>query len=115
MQHRRVGDLHGHRVADPVRDPCRVVGPRGEGTDEVDAVGREQLGLAALLFALLPVINHPTGGAGLARSIAQGQWSVAGFDLAMLVLAVLHGCLAFGLRQPTTPPAPVARGRERSP
>lgn len=79
------------------------------------AAWREQLGLAALLFALLPVINHPTGGAGLARSIAQGQWSVAGFDLAMLVLAVLHGCLAFGLRQPTTPPAPVARGRERSP
>ena len=64
------------------------------------AAWREQLGLAALLFALLPVVNPLTGGTGLLLSIAQGQWSVAGFDLAMLVFAVLHGVMAFRLRAP---------------
>ena len=58
------------------------------------------IGLAALLFALLPVVNPLTGGTGLLLSIAQGQWSVAGFDLAMLVFAVLHGVMAFRLRAP---------------
>ena len=81
---------------------------------------REQLGLAALMFALLPVLNPLTGGAGLARSIAQGQWSVAGFDLAMLVLAALHGCAAFRLRTPPraqarpSPARPAPMGRSGS-
>ncbi len=64
------------------------------------AAWREQLGLAALLFALLPVLNPLTGGAGLPQSIAQGQWSIAGFDLAMLTFAALHAYAAFKLRTP---------------
>ncbi len=64
------------------------------------AAWREQLALAALLFALLPVLNPLTGGAGLTRSIAQGQWSIAGFDLAMLTFAALHAYAAFKLRTP---------------
>ena len=43
VQHRRVGHLHGHRVADPGRDRLRLVGSGGEPTDEVDAVGRQRL------------------------------------------------------------------------
>ena len=64
------------------------------------AAWREQLGLAALLFALLPVLNPLTGGAGLPASIAHGQWSVAGFDLAMLTFAALHAYAAFKLKTP---------------
>lgn len=64
------------------------------------AAWREQLGFAALLFALLPVLNPLTGGAGLPTSIAQGQWSVAGFDLAMLTFAALFGYAGFKLRTP---------------
>lgn len=59
---------------------------------------REQMALAALLFALLPVLNPLTGGNGLVTAIAAEQWSVASFDLAMLVLAILHGLIAYKLR-----------------
>lgn len=64
------------------------------------AAWREQLGFAASMFALLPVLNPLTGGAGLSSSIAHGQWSVAGFDLAMLTFAALFGCAAFKLKTP---------------
>lgn len=60
---------------------------------------RDQMALAALLFALLPVINPLTGGNGLVTAISADQWSVASFDLAMLVLAVLHGVVAYKLRK----------------
>ncbi|MGO1462526.1 MAG: PepSY-associated TM helix domain-containing protein [Marinobacter sp.] len=59
---------------------------------------REQMALAALMFVLLPVINPLTGGNGLVTAIAAGQWSVASFDLAMLLLAALHGLVAYKLR-----------------
>ncbi|SEL22719.1 PepSY-associated TM helix domain-containing protein [Acinetobacter sp. DSM 11652] len=49
----------------------------------------ELLGLATLLFALLPLVNFITGGQPLWCSIAHGQWVIASFDLAMLVLAVV--------------------------
>jgi uncharacterized iron-regulated membrane protein len=45
---------------------------------------RVQLAIGGLLFALLPVLNPLTGGAGLATSIAQGKWPIAGFDLVTL-------------------------------
>lgn len=50
---------------------------------------RLQLALGGLLFALLPVLNAATGGAGLATSLARGQWAIAGFDLAILGLGAL--------------------------
>jgi uncharacterized iron-regulated membrane protein len=45
---------------------------------------RVQLRTGGLLFALLPVLNPLTGGAGLVTSIAQGKWAIAGFDLVSL-------------------------------
>lgn len=45
----------------------------------------EQLWVGAALFLLLPLLNGLTGGAHLGRSIQDGQWQVAGFDLAALV------------------------------
>lgn len=82
----------------------------------------EQLALAALLFASLPWLNALTGGAGLPWSISHGQWSVAGFDLAALMLAAVHGTAAWRVhharpaavaeprpaRQPAAVPAPAA-------
>jgi uncharacterized iron-regulated membrane protein len=51
----------------------------------------EMLTLATALFALLPVINFMTGGAPLWSTIANGQWVIASFDLAMWVLALVFG------------------------
>ena len=70
----------------------------------------EQMALAALLFALLPVLNPLTGGASLASTIAHGQWSIAGFDLTMLSLAALHGWVVWWLLRgkPAAKPAPRA-------
>ncbi|MGH8484824.1 MAG: PepSY-associated TM helix domain-containing protein, partial [Pseudomonas sp.] len=41
----------------------------------------EQLGLAALLWAGLPLLNQLTTGQGLVHSIQVGDWAMAGFDL----------------------------------
>mgnify|MGYP000635528365 CR=1 FL=1 len=49
----------------------------------------EQMLLAAIGLALLPLLNAWTGGAGLWHTLPQGQWSIAGFDLMMLALAAL--------------------------
>jgi uncharacterized iron-regulated membrane protein len=45
---------------------------------------REQLVLAALLFAALPVLDVLTSGANLQASIEQGDWVLLGFDLTAL-------------------------------
>lgn len=57
----------------------------------------EQLALAALLFAALPVLNPLTGGGSLVHTLSQRQWSVAGFDLMMAALALLHGVMIWWL------------------
>ncbi|HAA05998.1 MAG TPA: hypothetical protein DCD99_00950, partial [Acinetobacter schindleri] len=49
----------------------------------------ELLALATALFALLPVINVLTGGQPIWNTIANGQWVIASFDLAMWLLAVV--------------------------
>ena len=49
----------------------------------------ELLAFATLAFALLPVINFMTGGQALWNSVANGQWMIASFDLAMWLLAIL--------------------------
>jgi uncharacterized iron-regulated membrane protein len=41
----------------------------------------EQLGLAALLFLLLPVLNALTTGRHLLDAIPRGDWTMAGFDM----------------------------------
>ncbi len=57
----------------------------------------EQLWLAAIAFAALPLLNAATGGAALPAAMLHGQWSVAGFDLVALALGVLHGFAAWKL------------------
>jgi uncharacterized iron-regulated membrane protein len=65
---------------------------------------RIQLAVAGVLFALLPVLNPLTGGAGLFSSMAQGLWPVAGFDL----VALLFGCtLLWACKRLGTAKAPV--------
>ena len=72
----------------------------------------EQMALAAIAFAALPLLNPLTGGAPLTRTILHGQWSIAGFDLAMLALASLHGVIAWKLRP--APAAPAAAPRRHA-
>ncbi len=57
----------------------------------------EQLWLAALAFAALPLLNAATGGTPLPAAMLRGQWSVAGFDLVALAFAALHGFAAWKL------------------
>lgn len=57
----------------------------------------EQLWLAAIAFAALPLLNAATGGAALPAAMLHGQWSIAGFDLVALALGVLHGFAAWKL------------------
>lgn len=54
----------------------------------------ELLWLGAALLALLPVLNALTTDRGLWRSVAEGDWVFAGFDLMMWALAALHAMLA---------------------
>lgn len=54
----------------------------------------ELLWLAAALLALLPVLNALTTDRPFWRSVAQGDWVFAGFDLMMLAFALLHAALA---------------------
>ncbi|WP_277962920.1 PepSY-associated TM helix domain-containing protein [Pseudomonas sp. RIT-To-2] len=56
----------------------------------------EQLGLAALLYAGLPLLNAVTTGQGLNRSLAQGDWAMAGVDLTALAWGLL---LAWAVRK----------------
>lgn len=70
----------------------------------------EQLTLAAALLALLPLLNPLTGGSGLWHSLPAGQWPIAGFDLAMLALALVHGYAALRLK---TAAAPAGRTRKQ--
>ncbi|MDR5806829.1 PepSY-associated TM helix domain-containing protein [Caballeronia sp. LZ019] len=55
----------------------------------------ELLGLAAALLALLPLLNAVTTQRPLWRSIAEGDWVFAGFELMLWVFAALHGLLAW--------------------
>lgn len=63
----------------------------------------EQLALASLLYACLPLLNTITGGLPLPAAMASGLWSVAGFDLVALVLAAIHGFAAFKLLRSPLP------------
>jgi len=65
----------------------------------------EQLALAALSWAALPLLNALTTGQGLNRSIAAGDWAMAGFDLTALGCGLLFAWTASKmLRQPVQAP-----------
>jgi len=55
----------------------------------------EQLGLAAALLALLPVLNTFTTSRPLWSSLADGDWVFIGMDLTCWALALLHAKLAW--------------------
>jgi hypothetical protein len=57
----------------------------------------QQMGLAALMYALLPLLGMLDGGASLARSVLDGQWSIANFNLLLLGLAAIHASVAWWL------------------
>jgi uncharacterized iron-regulated membrane protein len=55
---------------------------------------REQLWLAAALFAAVPLVNALTTGRGLPGSLVSGDWVFAGFDLTALATAALFAMSA---------------------
>ena len=59
----------------------------------------EALGLAAIAYAALPVLNALTTGQHLGNSIPAGAWAVAGFDLAALAAGLGFGLAALWLRR----------------
>ena len=74
----------------------------------------EQLGLAALAFAGLPLLSMMTTDQGLLRSLPAGDWVMAGVDLTALASGLLLGWVVLKLRrqarqvaQPQTPGLPV--------
>ncbi|MFT4055637.1 MAG: PepSY-associated TM helix domain-containing protein [Novosphingobium sp.] len=59
----------------------------------------ELLGLAALAFGLLPVLNALTTDRHLAATIPAGDWVLAGFDLIALVVGIVFAAIAIRLRR----------------
>ncbi|MBK1673676.1 hypothetical protein CKO35_10220, partial [Ectothiorhodospira shaposhnikovii] len=57
----------------------------------------EQCWLAAAAFALLPVLNALTTDRHLGQSLPEGDWVMAGFDLAMLGLGGTFAAIAWML------------------
>ena len=74
----------------------------------------EMLTLATALFALLPVLNVMTGGAPLWSSIANGQWVIASFDLAMWVLALVFGFSLIKVKKHQGLPAKKAKAQQEN-
>ena len=67
----------------------------------------EQLALAALLFAAVPVANAFTTSRHLGLTLAQGDWVLAGFDLSMLTTGVILAWVAWRVgRKRSAAPAP---------
>lgn len=57
----------------------------------------EQLAWAAVALLLLPILNWATGGSPLPQAIAQGQWSLVGFDLAAMMIGAIHAYAAWAV------------------
>ena len=67
----------------------------------------EGFALGGLAFAAVPLVNLLTTTRGLPRSLAAADWTFAGFDLAMLAIALLLGVAA--ARAGRAPRLPVSR------
>ncbi len=63
----------------------------------------ELFGLAGMAFAAVPALNALTTERHLGRSVAAGDWVFAGFDLAMLALALLLAAMARKVKRRLTP------------
>ncbi|MET0334454.1 MAG: PepSY-associated TM helix domain-containing protein [Rhizobacter sp.] len=75
-----------------------------------------QLGVAAALFAAIPLLNAATTSSNLVHTISTGLWRVAGFDLVCLALGITFGFCCWWLGRPkhVRKHAP-ARQRESAP
>lgn len=69
-------------------------------------IWREQCVLAGLAFVLLPVVNAGTTARHLGVSLPQGDWVLAGFDLAALALGT--GLLGLAWAQARSPDHPAS-------
>jgi|GEM_PF-10042 len=73
-------------------------------------VWMQQMAVAALMYALLPILNPLTGGASLLHSLWYGQWSILYVDLILLGMASMHGAILWWLlRKPVQAPAKAPR------
>lgn len=70
----------------------------------------EQLWLAAGLLALLPVLSAVVTERPLWRSLAEGDWVFAGFELTLWALAALHAALAVRTMRHQPKARPARRG-----
>jgi hypothetical protein len=61
----------------------------------------EQALLAAAAFGLLPLLNALTTTRHLGVTLAQGDWTLAGFDLSMLGIGLLFLAAAWRMRSPS--------------
>ena len=66
-------------------------------------VWQEQLWVAALVYALIPVLNVATSERHLGASLPQGDWIIAGFDLASLAIGLGFGAAARRAQNRQTP------------
>ena len=71
----------------------------------------EQLTLAAALFAAVPLLNALTTPWHLGVSLVEGDWAMAGFDLACLASGLLLGWAAWKMRRAERAKA---RGQQRA-
>ncbi|WP_180120674.1 PepSY domain-containing protein [Acinetobacter sp. YH12086] len=69
----------------------------------------ELLAFATAIFALLPIVNFMTGGQALWNTMANGQWMIASFDLAMWLLAILFAYSFYKVKKHKGPPVKKAR------
>lgn len=72
----------------------------------------EGLATAAVLFALVPLVNALTTSRGLAASLANGDTLFVVFDLAMLTLAAVFAFAAWRVLAHRARPAPRRKSRE---
>jgi uncharacterized iron-regulated membrane protein len=75
------------------------------------AAWTEQWGVAALLYALLPVLNALTTGRHLGRSLPDGDWGMAGMDLGFLAIGLGLGAVTLARRGWRFRLRPRAQGR----
>jgi hypothetical protein len=68
----------------------------------------ETLGLAAIAFAAVPVVNAATTDRGLIPSLRSGDWLFVGFDIAMLAIATLCGFAALKASRKPQPRRPAS-------
>lgn len=71
----------------------------------------EALGIAAVLFATVPLVNALTTSRGLGVSLWSGDWTFAGFDLTILLLAIGFAWTARKVLKHKPKAAPVRRQR----